>query len=372
MLNIFLHFIKWRNRNIIIRYIKNASGILLICYIIFYIVWHLLDYQSQLVEWCAISMPQQIIIGQDIDLIINYNGVNENTFLCVDMHWANRDGDHVGLMSSGRPYPKIKGSGEHAFRMRVKNKKGIHFIVVIIYLSKSGHWEERARVAITDLIPVLSDNSSIRKPELKVIVPHVFSPDISNELSTDRFTYNLESSNKKDSIETVIYIMYILAVILCGWCALHAGHINSSHLCNRYCILWLSLSLILLLLGISEQLRMNFMLTEICRQLFRLLGWYYEREAVQRMIATLVATVGFCLIIFSVSAVKWIGWQIIIAYDSLIVLISLFIINSLSFHYFDDLVGLYLAEFGMLSVLELVSVLCICITAAYYLINEHN
>ncbi len=133
---------------------------------------------------------------------------------------------------------------------------------------------------------------------------------------------------------------------------------------DRLRSLWLTLAVVLLLLGVNKQLDLQTALTELGRIMARTFGWYGNRRPVQVAFIFLVALVGLttfrALLVLARGALR--NLRTVLA--GTLFVICFVTIRAASFHHVDRLLGRDIGGFKMNWVLELGGILFIIIGAA--------
>lgn len=152
----------------------------------------------------------------------------------------------------------------------------------------------------------------------------------------------------------VTVVAYLVAAFLCG---------NSSLKNKRDHWFWMTLSAILLLLGINKQLDLQSWLTVVGRQMAIEQGWYQERRQFQFDFILGLIAFSFAGLMFLIQAMGKSWKRVRLALLGLIFLLSFIVIRATSFHHIDTLLGWEFAGFRFNWLFELGGISCIAIAA---------
>lgn len=113
----------------------------------------------ELNDWCTITYPTEVAVGQTVPVTLDYRGIEEKTRLCCDLSWKKGGGSYGGVVSPGAPYPEVKGSGRHTFHLKVVNEgPSMAGVFCTIYLSKDGTWGGKSASVTSPSVPVNPDS----------------------------------------------------------------------------------------------------------------------------------------------------------------------------------------------------------------------
>ena len=162
-------------------------------------------------------------------------------------------------------------------------------------------------------------------------------------------------------------VAYLITSLLCVVCAQQTNRMPYPDRDDKQRLLWWSLALVLLLLGINKQLDLQSWFTQVGRQLAISEGWYQERRGFQIEFIAGIALVAFVLILLTVDKMINELRESWLAMLGIIFLISFVVIRAASFHHIDQMLHWQLAGFQMNWILELGGIACIGVSAVNYL-----
>ncbi|GBF83006.1 isopropylmalate isomerase [Aphanothece sacrum FPU3] len=152
----------------------------------------------------------------------------------------------------------------------------------------------------------------------------------------------------------VTVIAYLVTAFLCA---------NRSLKTQRDRWFWMTLSAILLLLGINKQLDLQSWLTLIGKQMAIEQGWYRERRQFQFDFILGLIAVSFAGLMFLIQGMGKSWKRFMLALLGLIFLLSFIVIRATSFHHVDVLLGREFSGFRLNWLFELGGISCIAIAA---------
>ncbi len=114
-------------------------------------------------DWCTVTYPKEVAVGQKVPIKVAYHGIKEKLYLMGGFHWMYASGNHGGLMAeSDWNGPVIQGDGEATITVPVQNTAGKQMATVVcnVYASPDKTWAKRVKYAQIKDIPI--DPDSIR------------------------------------------------------------------------------------------------------------------------------------------------------------------------------------------------------------------
>jgi len=109
-------------------------------------------------EWCTVTLPKEVAVGQTIPVKVAYRDINEKTHLCCDLSWKKADGGFGGFVAQGSPYPQVQGDGEHTFQIKIVYKSPyMASVFCTIFLSPQGTWETRTASVTSSQVPLAAE-----------------------------------------------------------------------------------------------------------------------------------------------------------------------------------------------------------------------
>jgi len=157
--------------------------------------------------------------------------------------------------------------------------------------------------------------------------------------------------------------VYLTTACLCGIYACRPYGLSANASLRQHRAFWLSLTVVMLFLGINKQLDLQSWFTQIGRQLARSQGWYSERHIVQIWFTIGMAVVGFLVL----ASLWWIFRRTLrshgLALFGLVFVVTFVVMRAASFHHFEEILGWRLAHYRMNNVLEIGGTTCVGIAA---------
>ena len=118
------------------------------------VIWWGLDRLEPRADWLRVEAPRRAVAGQPLPLRVHLAPLAEPTRVCADLHWGTaRDGRMEYLASGGSKVVGREG-GTFDFEIVVPPANGLRFVTGIIFLSRTGSWDDHTLVAATEVIPV--------------------------------------------------------------------------------------------------------------------------------------------------------------------------------------------------------------------------
>jgi hypothetical protein len=341
---------------------KQLILIYLIPCFVFLVTWTALKYfHGPLAGWCTVTYPAEVTVDQDITVKVHYSGIQDETYLVVDLHWNKRSMEWVGYLSSAGESPRIKGEGSHEFSLEVTDREDIGFISVVIYLSPTGQWKDVKKAAHTGLIPVVRSGELSKRHREKTVSPAVIA---NGALS------GVDMVSDRKEPHRLISAFYAAALLLTVGCVFRSLRFSSTG--SRDIVLRWSITAALIIIGfVWEQLFLTGF-AGVAREQSRILGWYERRQLFQRL--AVVGSVSVWSAISVLITVK--GYRSRdISRIALILAVSLcciIFVRSISYHFIDTLSRVGIFGVGLLTVVETVFVTSICISEVCFLAKRRK
>jgi len=181
----------------------------------------------------------------------------------------------------------------------VVSKEKLGYVQAVIYLSKTGSWNDAVRAARTDMIPVRSSNHVQKKSSFNIIPVHpVFYERTADaiksvkKLSDRNQQETTERQSEMDAKLKWLRFSYFTATsFLCFLCFLFNRNAQMR-------LLWLLSAIILIFLALDSILDLLWSLSELLRNAAKSQGWYYRRRVVQRWAVAVSATAVMLITVF--------------------------------------------------------------------------
>jgi hypothetical protein len=126
------------------------------------ITWLLLTRPKPSATWLRVEAPVSISQGDPATIRVTLIGVEGNPQLNVDFHGTAQRNRPLRVVAAGQPQPVESSGGGLDFRLTVPARPDLTSVHAIIYLSPTGGWSDRIRVAKSDPIPVETGPSTDR------------------------------------------------------------------------------------------------------------------------------------------------------------------------------------------------------------------
>ena len=137
--------------------------------------WWLLTRPKPPADWLRIEAPSRISPGETVTLRVTPLGLESGLFLNLDLHGTTDRHRPLRVVGHGRSQ-RIGAAGQTLeFRLTVSTRPDLAEAHAIIYVSPTGGWSDRVRVAKSETIPVKA--SATANPELKPLDAHEHTPD---------------------------------------------------------------------------------------------------------------------------------------------------------------------------------------------------
>ena len=102
-------------------------------------------------DWATVTFPAKMSPGQRHAIEVKLEGVPPGRKLHADLHWRKSDGSYAGFLVWGGPPKEVTGEGPYRFTFTPPDKPDLGHFVLTLFLSKTGAWEDRTRVATCDI-----------------------------------------------------------------------------------------------------------------------------------------------------------------------------------------------------------------------------
>jgi hypothetical protein len=137
--------------------------------------WWLLTRPKPPADWLRVEAPARIAPGETVTLRVTPLDLASGLFLNLDLHGTSDRHRSLRVIGHGRPQ-RIGTAGQTLeFRLTVSARADLAEAHAIIYVSPTGGWSDRVRVAKSEPIPVKP--SATPNSELKALRAHEHTPD---------------------------------------------------------------------------------------------------------------------------------------------------------------------------------------------------
>lgn len=148
-----------------------AAGLLLIAAG----TWWALTRPKPQADWVRVEAPSRAALGETVTLRITPHGLAGDLLLNADFHGTDLNHRPLRVLSHGRPQ-RVGTSGlALEFKLSVPGRTDLADVHAIIYVSPTGRWSDRVRVAKSEPIPVKTGAATNR--ELHPLRVHEHTPD---------------------------------------------------------------------------------------------------------------------------------------------------------------------------------------------------
>jgi hypothetical protein len=120
-------------------------------------VWWGLDHWERPAAWLHVEAPRRAVAGQTLALRVHLAPLAEPTRLCADLHWGTSRDTSMGYLGTGGSKAVGKEGGTFDFEITIPPAQGVRFVTGILFLSRTGSWNDHTLVAATEVIPVSSN-----------------------------------------------------------------------------------------------------------------------------------------------------------------------------------------------------------------------
>jgi hypothetical protein len=137
--------------------------------------WWALTRAKPSADWLQVESPSQIAPGETITLRVTPIGLDENLLINADLHGTTDRHRPLRVVGHGRPQ-RISRTGQSLeLRITVSARPDLAEAHAIIYVSPTGSWSDRVRVAKSEPIPIKAGAATDR--ELHPLRTHEHTPD---------------------------------------------------------------------------------------------------------------------------------------------------------------------------------------------------
>jgi hypothetical protein len=109
------------------------------------------DVQTRSTDWCEVSVPKSVRVGDDVEIRIRLTGLDGEVFLFCDL----KDQGHQ-MVKWGGPPRKLAQGGETVYKLRVRDLPGLESVYGLIYATRNedDDWQEALATTSTPRVPI--------------------------------------------------------------------------------------------------------------------------------------------------------------------------------------------------------------------------
>ena len=101
----------------------------------------------------------------------------------------------------------------------------------------------------------------------------------------------------------LITVSYLITSVFCGIYAWHTDRISPVNRSHYHRAFWLSLAVIMLIMGINKQLDLQCLFIAVVKKMALAQGWYSQRHIFEMWFVA-------CFAIFGIIVLIWVGWKL--------------------------------------------------------------
>lgn len=273
-------------------------------------------------DWLRVEAPRRAVAGQPLPMRVHLAHRVEAGYLCADLHWGTSRDTSMGYLATGGSKAVGKEGGTFDFAIIVPPAKGLRFVTGIIFLSRTGRWDDHTLVAGTEVIPVSSN--AFHKVESRL-----------EQLRLQPLGDDATEHSRPAALPRLLTALLFLAATVAAWGAGHspAGSNGRPGLENRW---WQVLAVLLALACLWEFFGLESWLGAQARAMARAGDFYYPRAVFQKVVISVaVATVAvFLLFVWRARSSR----RLLLVFFGLYLGIS--VVNLVSLHAIDKVADL--------------------------------
>src|ERR1035437_8773074 len=291
-------------------------------------VWGGLDRSDPRADWLRVEAPRRAVAGQPLPMRVHLAPRAEGGYLCVDLHWGASRDTSMGCLATSGTKAVGKEGGTFDFEIMVPPRAGLRFVTGIIFLSRTGSWQDHTLVAGTEVIPVSSNTAGQVESRLE-------------QLRLQPPGDDPRAHPHSATIPRLLTALLFLAATVAAWGVGQspAGSSGRPGPENRW---WQVLAALLALACLWEFFGLESWLSAQARAMARAGDFYYPRAVFQKVVISvaIAATVLFLLFIRRARSSR----RLLLVCFSLYLGISL--VNLVSLHAIDKIADLSWHEIG--------------------------
>ena len=169
---------------------------------------------------------------------------------------------------------------------------------------------------------------------------------------------------RMNPVEWLTTLSYFLVAFL-TWQAGKKWTSGETKICSRVVTFWKSVTIILVLLGISELFDIQLLITHVIRQMSKAAGWYHQRGEFQKQVILYLILASFIAFFSIVILFRKVLLEKILALVAIAFLCGYIAVRLVSYHDVDALLAHKFIGVQLYWLFELVSVSCIGFSAGF-------
>jgi hypothetical protein len=287
-------------------------------------------------QWLRVEGARRAVVGKPLRLRVHLAPVAEPTCVCADLRGgALRDRPMSGLVC-GAIRPVGKEGGDFDFEFLVPPRDRLRFVSVVIYLTRTGRWEDRTMAADTEMLSATTNMADKVEARLE---PLRLQPDGGGASNANHVSTPLPRR---------LTGLLFLAAMVVAW---RAGRRRIAPGRRQ----WQALAVFLALAGLWELLGLEGWLDARLRTLACAEDVYSLRVGLQKVVVSLMIA-GTLLFLMVVRRVRG-PMRLLVAVSGLYA--ALAALNVVSLHAIDVIAGLSWQGISLMRALKLACVITI-------------
>jgi hypothetical protein len=304
-------------------------------------IWWGLDLSESRAGWLRVEAPRHALADQRLPMRVHLAPLAEPAYLSADLHWGISRDTPKGYLATGGAKAVGNVGGAFDFEIMVPRREGLRYVTGIIYLSRTGSWDDHTLVAATEVIPVRS--STVDKVEARL-----------ESLRVKPLGGSLSGHPRPTALPRLLTALLFLAGAVLAWgggrspLGLSAAPVQA----NQW---WRALAAALAVACVWELLGLEAWLGEQVRVMARAGDLYYPRAQLQKIVISVaIAATAACLMY--VRRVPG-PWRLLLV--SLALYVGILVVNLASLHTIDTIADL---SWQGLSVMQALKLGCAALT----------
>ncbi|HOK04530.1 MAG TPA: sugar-binding protein [Victivallales bacterium] len=114
---------------------------------------------TKLNDWCTVTCPKIMQIGQTISVKVELKGVNAPTTISTHLHYKKTGGEYGGMFAYAPPQQVKEANGTFTFKFKIGVKPDLESAHPMIFLSPTGNWNDKTANVLGPDIPLSNVNS---------------------------------------------------------------------------------------------------------------------------------------------------------------------------------------------------------------------
>ncbi len=275
--------------------------------------WQALDRLDRPARWLTIEAPAHAVAGEPYPVRVTVRNLPAPTYVVADFHWSDRQRASHGYYLKGSSEWIAEPQGSWSFAISVDRRSDLAFIMAVIYLTPTGDWKDRSRVARTRLIEVKAGSGSPASPRWVEIAAYEGRP------------------AEPDHATTVASIALAALLALCSLLAAAAGARSQQ---RRG---WAVLAAAALAAAAWELSGAAAAATQLGRSVAEEQNWYALRQPLQKALVVALGTGGIAFVIAALRSGRSFSRSLRVALVGMTGYALLAAVDLLSLHAIDTL-----------------------------------